>query len=194
MSGPGFLLMDKRAVIRKLFHFSSASIPLCYLLAGKGAALIFAATLLVLSAGFEYLRIRGKIDTSLIRKYMQIKDAESVKPTGSFFYLLAVPLTILFFRETIAVASLFVVALADPLSSIAGQLWGRSRVLGKSIEGSSVFFVVSFFILSVFCFPLPVRVAAALVATLVELFTPKWLDDNLTIPLITGAALPVFSA
>lgn len=186
--------MDKRAVARKLFHCSSAVIPLSYLLAGKSTALVFTTTLFVLSAGFEYLRIRGNLDTSSLRKYMQIKDVESKKPTGSFFYLLAAPITIVLFREPIAVASLFVIAFADPLSSLAGQQWGRTRVFEKSIEGSSVFFVVSFLILSAFSFPLPVRVTAALVATFTELFTPKCLDDNLTVPLITGATLTMFSS
>lgn len=183
------MTMDTRSVVRKLFHCSSAVIPLCYLLAGKGAALTFATTLFVVSAGFEFLRIRGSLDISMIRKYMEIKDVESRKPTGSFFYLLAVLLTMLLFREPVAIASLFVVALADPLSSLAGRQWGKTRIFGKSIEGSSVFFVVSLLVLSAFTFSFPVRVIASLVATLTELFTPKWLDDNFTIPLITAAAL-----
>lgn len=182
-------MVDARSIARKIFHFSGASIPLCYLLAGKTAALVFALVLLALSASFEFLRIRGRLDISLVRRYMQVKDSESRKPTGSFFYLLAAPITILLFREPVAIASLFIVAIADPLCSLAGMQWGRTKVLGKSLEGSSVFFVVSLLILSAFSFPFHVSLIAAIVATLTELLTPKWLDDNLTIPIVTALVL-----
>jgi dolichol kinase len=156
---------------------------------GKTAALIFALALFVLSAIFEFLRIRGKLDISLVRKYMQVKDSESRKPTGSFFYLLAAPITIFLFRESAAIASLLIVAIADPLCSLAGIQWGQKKMFGKSLEGSAVFFGVSLLILSFFTFPIHVRFITALIATLTELFTPKWLDDNLTIPLVTATML-----
>ena len=66
-------MVDARSIARKIFHFSGASIPLCYLLAGKTTALIFAIVLFVLSASFEFLRIPGRLDISLVRKYMQVK-------------------------------------------------------------------------------------------------------------------------
>ena len=53
-------MVDARSIARKIFHFSGASIPLCYLLAGKTTALIFALVLFVLSAIFEFLRISGR--------------------------------------------------------------------------------------------------------------------------------------
>ncbi len=182
-------MLDGRSIARKIFHFSGASIPLCYLVAGKTAALVFALILLAISASFEFLRIRGRLDISQVQRYMQVKDSESKKPTGSFFYLLAAPITILLFSHPVAVASLFIVAIADPLCSLAGMQWGRTKMFGKSLEGSSVFFAVSLLILSAFSFPFHVRLIAALVATLSELFTPKWLDDNLTIPIVTALAL-----
>jgi len=185
-------MVDARSIARKIFHFSGASIPLCYLVAGKTAALVFALILLALSACFEFLRIAGKLDISLVHKYMQVKDSESKKPTGSFFYLLAAPITILLFQEDRAISSLFIVAVADPLCSLAGMQWGRTKMLGKSLEGSSVFFAASLLILSAFSFPVYARMGAALIATVTELFTPKWLDDNLTIPIVTALALTMF--
>jgi dolichol kinase len=186
-------MLDARSIARKIFHFSGASIPVCYLVAGKTAALMFALVLFVLSAIFEFLRIQGTLDISLVQKYMQVKDSESRKPTGSFFYLLAAPITIILFQESVAIASLFIVAIADPLCSLAGIQWGRKKIFGKSLEGSSVFFVVSLLILSFFRFPIHIRLIAALIATLTELFTPKWLDDNLTIPIITALVLTLFT-
>jgi dolichol kinase len=182
-------MVDARSIARKIFHFSGASIPLCYLLAGKTTALIFAVVLFVVSAGFEFLRISGRLDISLVRKYMQVKDSESRKPTGSFFYLLAAPITILLFQESVAIASLFIVAIADPFCSLAGMQWGKTKILGKSLEGSSVFFALSLLILLAFSFSIHGCLIAAFVATMTELFTPKWLDDNLTIPIVTALVL-----
>lgn len=156
---------------------------------GKIPALAYGLVLFVFSATFEFLRITGRLDISLVKKYMQVKASESRKPTGSFFYLLAAPITILLFTSQQAIASLFIVAVADPLCSLAGLQWGRTKILGKSLEGSSVFFAVSLLILSFFPFPMYVRLIAALGATLTELFTPKWLDDNLSIPIITAFIL-----
>ena len=66
-----------------------------------------------------------------VRKYMQVKDSESKKPTGSFYYLLAAPITILLFQESMAIASLFIVAIADPLCSLAGMQWGKTKILAR---------------------------------------------------------------
>jgi dolichol kinase len=181
--------MDPRSIARKVFHFSGASVPLLYLLAGRTPALAFAIILLVMSAAFELLRISGRLDISLVQRHLQIKESESKKPTGSFFYLLAAPVTILLFPAHAAIASLFIVAIADPLCSLAGLQWGKTKILGKSLEGSSVFFVVSLLILSAFSFPVHIRLIAAITATLTELLTPKILDDNLTIPLVTALVL-----
>jgi len=186
-------MLDARSIARKIFHFSGASIPVCYLVAGKTTAFVFALVLFVLSASFEFFRITGRLDISFVRKYMQVKDSESRKPTGSFFYLLAAPITIILFQESAAIASLFIVAIADPLCSLAGIQWGRKKMFGKSLEGSAVFFMASLLILSFFTFPIHVWLITALIATLTELFTPKWLDDNLTIPIITALVLTVFT-
>ena len=59
-------MLDGRSIARKIFHFSGASIPLCYLLFGKTAALVFASILFIVSASFEFLRIRGRAFRPLI--------------------------------------------------------------------------------------------------------------------------------
>ena len=185
-------MVDVRSIARKIFHFSGASIPLCYLFAGKTTALIFA----VVSASscqqfLNFFVSRGGLDISLVRKYMQVKDSESKKPTGSFFYLLAAPITILLFQESMAIASLFVVAIADPLCSLAGMQWGKTKILGKSLEGTLSSCGIPPDPIGNSPFPVHVRLITAIFATLTELFTPKWLDDNITIPLVTAIVLTV---
>ncbi|HNS79073.1 MAG TPA: hypothetical protein PKM17_10525, partial [Syntrophorhabdus sp.] len=74
-------MVEARSIARKVFHFSSASIPLCYLFIGRMAALVFSLVLLALSACFEILRIGGRLNISFVTKYMEVKESESRKPT-----------------------------------------------------------------------------------------------------------------
>ncbi|MDT8341426.1 MAG: hypothetical protein RQ751_07935, partial [Longimicrobiales bacterium] len=77
---------------------------------------------------------------------------------------------------------------ADPAAGVVGRLWG-SRPLGKgSVQGSAAFLVAAWGALALLTADplavLPVAVAVAAVEIL-----PLPVDDNLTIPLATGALL-----
>jgi dolichol kinase len=183
--------MEKSALGRKLFHFASTIFPLLYILTTRTTALIVVIAFLIASSVFEFLRIRGFIEVALIQKYIGIKTTETARPTGSFFVIVSALITILFFRRDVAVASLFVLAMADPLASLAGSVWGKRPLFGKSWEGTLTFFVVSLVILKALLFAVPAAVTGALVATLTELFSPRFLDDNLSIPIVTGLVLTV---
>ncbi|OPX99343.1 MAG: Cytidylyltransferase family protein [Syntrophorhabdus sp. PtaB.Bin006] len=185
--------MDRKSLVRKAFHFSSAAIPTVYLLAGRRFALMCILFLLTASAIFELLRIKGIIFIPMIQKYIQFKDEETRKPTGSFFYLLGALITVISFGSSVAIPSLFVVSISDPLSSLTGSFWGKTRFRGKSLEGSLTFLVSSLCILLIFSYPWHVAFIAALAATLTELLTPRVLDDNLSIPPITALTLAGFT-
>lgn len=85
-----------------------------------------------------------------------------------------------------------VLGLADPAAALIGRRFGRTRLVnGRSLEGSSAFFVVGFSIslaIAVGLHAIPWgpaivgAAAAAGLAALVELFSRR-IDDNLTIPL-----------
>ncbi|WP_405288317.1 diacylglycerol/polyprenol kinase family protein [Gaopeijia maritima] len=84
-----------------------------------------------------------------------------------------------------AVAALLVLGLADPAASVVGRSWGR-RPLGKgSWVGSITFAVVAFAVL-LGVLPWPLAAVVAGVAAAFEV-APLGVDDNLTIPLVTGA-------
>jgi dolichol kinase len=122
-----------------------------------------------------------------------MKKEESNRLSGSFFYILSGLITIIFFEKNIAVSSLFILSIADPLSSLVGSRFGRVRFREKSLEGTLTFFIVSFLILRIFSFSLPVAAAAAVIASLTELFSSRPIDDNLSIPLVTASALTLLT-
>ena len=71
-----------------------------------------------------------------------------------------------------------------------GKAWGRIKLIGdKSLEGSAACFIVCA-VISVFWIDPVVGLTGAFVATLAELL-PLRIDDNLTVPLISGAVMQV---
>ena len=172
---------------RNLFHFSGIVIPLACLTLGRGAALTLNGLLLFAAVIVETLRITGRLRLSFVQKH--IKEGEKKGPTGSFYFLLGSLLTLLLFDQHIAIPVIMVLAVSDPLASLVGRTLARTRFLGKSLEGTSAFFLSSATILAFFSFGVLCVLLVALVMTAAELFTRKPLDDNLTIPLAGGLAL-----
>jgi dolichol kinase len=177
---------------RKVFHACGLVIPLVLLTAGKVTALALTACLLALVGGLDILRIKGYFKWEFLQK--QLKKEESARPTGSLFFLVSALATILLFERSVAAASLFVLCLSDPLASVIGVRWGKRRLLpGKSMEGTAAFFLSSLIILAAFSFRAQAVIGAACAATLTELFSLRFVDDNLSIPLITAVSLTVLT-
>jgi dolichol kinase len=178
-------------MLRKLFHITGSIIPVVYLLTDKQTALIVTAGLFVVDIVLEIMRIKGFMNVSFIENNM--KKEESNRLSGSFFYILSGLVTIILFEKNIAVSSLFILSIADPLSSLIGSRFGRVRFLGKSLEGTMTFFAVAFLILRVFSFSIPIAAAGAAIAALTELFSTRFIDDNLSIPLGTALAMTLLT-
>ncbi len=173
--------------LRRLFHLSGCLIPVVYLLTNKRVALLVAAAAIVAVAFIEALRIKGCIRLGFVEALL--KERELKGPTGSLFYLVSCLATILFFDKRIASASIFVLAVSDPISSIVGLKWGRRSFRGKSAEGTAAFFFSSVLVLACFSFKWPGIIVAAAAACATELFSSKYVDDNLAIPIVAALAL-----
>ena len=119
------------------------------------------------------------------------KDRESARPIVTTFFILGSFLSFLFFSRDVAVAALFFSAIGDAVAATAGERFGRTRIGGKSLEGTVAFFASSLAagaILVVVGLRLTwiAIVVGALAAALVELLPGSVVDDNLTIPLASG--------
>jgi phytol kinase len=98
-------------------------------------------------------------------------------------------------QPMIGAVGILVMGYGDGLAAIIGNKYGKHKLIfNKSIEGSITMFiaslVVTITILLIFGVPNPYLIAlgVAMIATLVELLTPKGLD-NLSVPLITSLTL-----
>ena len=183
--------VDEVNMLRKLLHLAGIVIPVIYLLTDKQTALIVTAGVLVIDIILEALRIKGILKLPFIEQNM--KKQERRRLSGSFFYILSSFIAMALFEKNIAISSLFILSISDPLSSVLGSRFGRIRFLGKSLEGTLVFFFSSFFILLAFSFTIPIAVAGATIASLTELFSSWPVDDNLSIPLVTALALTLLT-
>jgi len=124
--------------------------------------------------------------------------SEEGHPLGLVFYAVSYTFLALFFaaRPYVIAAGVLPMAYGDSAASLIGERYGKRRyklVASKSLEGSAAMFLGSFssFALSLFFFsalyPFSVlgkivpSVAAAVIATFAEGFSPKGFD-NLTVP------------
>ncbi|TVP43795.1 MAG: hypothetical protein EA350_13095 [Gemmatimonadales bacterium] len=110
---------------------------------------------------------------------------------SSTWYLLGCLVAVAAFPREIAAGSILVLALADPAASWLGRRWGRRRLGSGSLAGSGVFFTVATAVLLPFVVTaagIPAVLLAATAATLAEAFSGPF-DDNLLVPLVTGAVL-----
>jgi dolichol kinase len=117
---------------------------------------------------------------------------------GSPAYILGVGLTLLLFPEPAAVAAVLFLVAGDVSATTVGERFGRHRVGKKSLEGTAAFFVAACaagFAARALLHgpPAGAVVAGAWCAALVELFLPKFANDNLVIPLVAAFAMTILA-
>ena len=125
-----------------------------------------------------------------------LRPGEQRTLTGSPSYIAGVALTLLFFPEPQAVTAVLFLVAGDVSATSVGERFGRHKVGGKSLEGTAAFFAAA-------CAaglaarlalggPTAGTVAAgAWCAALVELFLPRFVNDNLAIPLVAALAMTI---
>ncbi|MBI5815405.1 MAG: hypothetical protein HZB29_07320 [Nitrospinae bacterium] len=180
---------------RKLFHALTASIiPTVYLFEPVPRSLV---TALMVAAAFGWLafdtaRIRNeKVNLWFARHFaFLMKKKEAHVLTGVAYMLGGTALALILFSPVIAVTVLYFISLGDPAAAILGKKFGRFRLHnGRSLEGSLAMFAVCVAVaVGIGGFPLPLSVAGAAAAAAAELYSGP-VDDNLTVPLISGAVL-----
>ena len=117
----------------------------------------------------------------LISPLLDLLERDDVGPgRGAFYFVVATLGCLVLFDPFRAAVGVFVLALLDSVSTIAGRRLGRHRLFnGKTIEGFLAGVLVTVGVL-VFALPPVTAVLAATVAGVVELVSP--VDDNLVIP------------
>ena len=122
-----------------------------------------------------------------------LKGSEKNRITGATYLIIAALAVFGLFDSTIAVVSLLFLSLGDPAAALVGRAMPGPRIWGKSPGGTAAFLAVSLAVVAVLAAVGVIEyhwglLVGAAVAALVEL-APLPPDDNLTIPLISGAVM-----
>lgn len=210
--------LTREEINRKLLHILSGTlIPagILYLPLIDGCSRLTPALILGICAGMsiilEYLRFHNaKVQALFIRiGASMLRQAESRAFTGSTYIFLSAFLCSLLFLDHphIAAIALSLFILGDAVAALVGISMGRIKIGNKSLEGSAACFLLGM-LLFLLVYPqvpllldpwqgrvsLSLMVVVSLVNTLFELFPLRFgaklvINDNLTVPLITGTVL-----
>ena len=186
---------------RKLFHFLGVMVMVallvffseetCWLLYfGLGGS--FIAIDLIRQKSKSLNKFAFKAFGPVLRK------SEAHKLSGLTFLVLGTGLTFFIFDKKVLMLSLLFLGMGDPLASLIGVKYGRTKIFGsKSLEGSIAAFAIC--TLAAFCYfryfnlmgdhIFLLSFIAGCAGTLSELFPLFKLDDNFTQPVLNGAFL-----
>ena len=156
---------------------------------------LLAAALLFDAARFASPRLNAWAMASL-RGFL--RPGEERKLNGTPPYVGGVALTLLLFPEPAAVAAVLFLVVGDVSATTVGERWGRRKVGAKSLEGTAAFFVAAslagFTARAFLHGPGPGAIlAGAWCAALVELFLPRFANDNLVVPIAAAFAMTLLS-
>jgi dolichol kinase len=132
------------------------------------------------------------------KPYGKILKKKPGKILGTTYFLVGSFIVIAVFSNGVAIAVLLFNTFGDAVSAIIGTKYGKIKFFGgkKSLEGSLAFFVVSLIVGLILCNSPRVDLVlyqvaiGAITATLIEAL-PIPVDDNLTIPIISGTVMQV---
>jgi dolichol kinase len=134
---------------------------------------------------YEFLRLEWKVKIpdpfGIMRKH------EEKSATGTLFLVLSTIVVFAVFDFKIALVALLIAVFGDLASAIIGIGWGKIRIYnGKTLEGFGAGLTINLLVASIFLWEYPLLIfVMAVSASVAELFTYK-LDDNLTVPIVSG--------
>ncbi len=147
----------------------------------------------------EFFRLKDKSLKEFVCRGMGplMRNSEQESLRGMPFYALGVSLTLFFYPVEIAQLAVLFLIFSDPFSALMGVLFGQKKILpNKSYVGSlSGVFCCSLISLLYFYQSLPAvdlfifSLLAGLIGSFSELISAFGIDDNLTIPVVSGAGL-----
>jgi dolichol kinase len=180
---------------RSAFHVGSGlfALSMIYWVLSPLGMFIVAAAFASWAWSMEFFRRRSPaLNDRLMRAFGKVSHPhEAWRVNSATWYATALLMLSLTGRPLLCAIAVIVLGLADPAAGLIGRRWGRTKLVnGRSLEGSSTFFLVgtlAAFGVATGLYGLAVlpalilAVSAALPATLAELFS-RVLDDNFTVP------------
>jgi glycerol-3-phosphate acyltransferase PlsY len=127
-----------------------------------------------------------------------MRDYERSRLTGASYFLVASLASLTLFNRETAILAISFLTLGDSLATIVSERYGKIHLPKKTLEGMAAGLAANVIIVLIWRYagldiPLALAFTGAAVATIVESL-PLPVDDNLTIPILSGAAMWLVSA
>ena len=194
-------------LLRKLWHIGTGSLALYLYYKTDFNKSIWPIAAFVIVIGefiFDFFRLKSQRVNKLAFKVGGpfYRDSEKSGISGLPYYALGVALSLFFFKESIALLSIWYLVFSDPLSSFFGVLFGKDKILpNKSLQGSAAGFCTCYLITLFYCLNyanphqniLGFAILAGLIGSISELLSAFGVDDNLTIPVVSGLGLTLIN-
>lgn len=127
-----------------------------------------------------------------------MREHERDQFAGTSYLLVGVLVVVALFPPSIVILTLLFLALADPIASLVGILYGRDKIMGhKSLQGSFAAFVTCALVAAVYFHVhgamterfIIVSLIAGLIGAFAELIPIGNVDDNFTFPVVSSSLL-----
>ncbi|MDI6840813.1 MAG: hypothetical protein QMD71_08230 [bacterium] len=179
--------------MRKGIHLTASLIPLSYYLFSRFQFITFISFIAVIALIMEYLRFKNIKFKSLFYRAVGklLWDKESKTLTGATAFIIGALICAIFFLEKpVVVSALLFLTVGDTSAYLVGNTIGKIKIFGKkTLEGGFILLLVSIVIVRLIPgMKLTIGLIGAVVACIVELL-PWDVDDNLSIPIISGAVM-----
>ncbi len=182
-----------KEIQRKSIHLITTLIPLAYIyiIPKKEHIFLFCVFMATGFLSADLLRMYWKkaekyffkIFSSLLRE-REFKN----QLTGATYLFIGLTLSVVLFRKEIAIPVMLFLTIADPIAAIAGKLIPVKEIFRKSLGGFLGFLICAIIIVTMAFGFTYFGLIVATITALVEII-PLKINDNLTIPVISGYLL-----
>lgn len=184
----------RNELIRKGIHLLMLAVPIGYNYLSRATVVPVLSILAFVFVLIDILRTRVPVFKARINRFMGgiFRVYESKTFSGASFILFGALLSVIIFSRAVAQLVITFTVLGDIAAALVGKRIGKHKLIAKStVEGSLAFFVASF-IGSLFITPYPFweKLVAVVFATIIEML-PLKIDDNLTVPILTGTFITI---
>ncbi len=195
-------------IVRKFWHIVVGLTGIVFYYRNPQIPMVFWTTLaLVIGFGFialETIRLRNPNLNRHVLRVMGpfLRKGEIHHYSSLPFFALGFGFTMLFYSERIAILAMLFLVFADPISSFFGILYGKDKIFGqKSLQGTIAGFVTCYLVTLAYGIHhvgasmglLGFALCAGVVGSLSELFFGKIIDDNFSMPIMSGLGLTILN-
>lgn len=198
------LELKKRSDIhlaRKVWHMAGVfGMFLAYVLLPEVIAYSILALSISLFLPVDFLRQKyPALNEWVVHAFKPILRTHEIhKIAGTTYLLSGVSVVVALFPRPVVALTLLFLAFADPIASYVGIKYGKDKIFGhKSIQGSIAAFVVCALATGVYLAyynimldrVIVISLLAGLIGALAELIPIGKMDDNFTLPVLSGLGL-----